>query len=129
MFKFDRRRRLWLLWIFATALVLQTALPLLASTSAKIQGKTVFEVCSVYGVKVLAVEFGEDRDHSTRPGFADQCPLAVLATLTQPQFVSQKIAEPGETTTHSRDDRHLAHPHDNSQAWVVARKQGPPPRS
>jgi hypothetical protein len=41
------------LWGFAAALVLKSAVPMLAAASAGLQGKPVAEICDVYGVATL----------------------------------------------------------------------------
>jgi hypothetical protein len=43
----------WALWVFAAALLLKSAMPWLASASAQLQGKTLVEVCTVYGVALV----------------------------------------------------------------------------
>ena len=43
----------WALWAFAMALLLKAAMPLIATASAELQGKTLVEVCTVYGVSLL----------------------------------------------------------------------------
>lgn len=43
----------WALWVFAAALLLKAAMPLLATLSAHVQGKAVAEVCSVSGVATV----------------------------------------------------------------------------
>ena len=40
-------------WVFATALVLKSVVPMLASIAAAAQGRPVAEVCDVYGVKTI----------------------------------------------------------------------------
>lgn len=40
-------------WAFAGALLLKSAVPILASTAAALQGKAVAEICDVYGVATV----------------------------------------------------------------------------
>jgi hypothetical protein len=75
----------WALWVFAAALLLKSAMPFLATASAQWQGKTLVEVCTVYGVSLapLAAEPHAPGDPSDpAAGHADEhCALAALAAL------------------------------------------------
>ncbi|MFN3416956.1 MAG: hypothetical protein ACK4ZD_11650 [Caldimonas sp.] len=78
-------RRLSLCWL-ALMLLLKAALPLLAAGAAQAQGRTLVEVCTVYGVKTVVLDaagqvLGDASDESkgshsdtASPG-ADHCPL------------------------------------------------------
>jgi hypothetical protein len=43
------------LWAFAAALVLKSAVPMLAAAAAGLQGKAVAEICDVYGVATMVL--------------------------------------------------------------------------
>lgn len=74
---FPPRRRLptssrLALWLLALALAMKAALPMLAAVSAGLQDRAVAEVCTVYGVKTVAVALsagadaqGDDQDAAT----------------------------------------------------------------
>jgi hypothetical protein len=84
----------WALWVFAAALLLKAAMPLLASASAQMQGKTLVEVCTVYGVSL--VPLGGDRhepapDHGSAHGF-DHCALTALTALATPEPMTLDVA-------------------------------------
>lgn len=51
------------LWVFALALLLKAAVPLLATAAAQVQGKTLVEVCTVYGIKTVALDASEAAEH------------------------------------------------------------------
>jgi len=77
----------WALWLFAAALLLKSAMPMLASASAQVQGKTVVEICTVYGVSLVALD-GEPVDHPAGPAgdhpgdhAADHCTLTALTAF------------------------------------------------
>ena len=54
------QRRSWslriALWAGVCAVLLQSAMPLLASVSARAQGKSLVEVCTVYGVATVVLD-------------------------------------------------------------------------
>ena len=52
---FPRPSLRWAVWAFVPALLLKSVMPWLASASAGMQGKTLVEVCSVYGVARVPV--------------------------------------------------------------------------
>ena len=84
--KFRHTPLRWALWVFAAALLLKAAMPMLASASAHAQGKAVVEVCTVYGVSLVALD-GQDpapaSDHLADHG--DQhCALSALTALVEP---------------------------------------------
>ncbi len=62
---FTRRR--WALWLFAAALLLKAAMPMLASASAQQQGKTLVEVCTAYGVATVALNAHGDLTPQPQP--------------------------------------------------------------
>lgn len=74
----------WALWAFAAALLLQSAMPWLASTAAQWQGLGLGEVCTVYGVSLVQAGGHEHPDrgrhHPGEPG-DPHCPLAAFAAI------------------------------------------------
>jgi len=118
----------WALWVFAAALLLKAAMPFLATASAQIQGKTLFEVCTVYGVS-MAAPAGDSQDPASDQGAAhggEHCALTALTALATPEPpVFEVAAVPARETAAPR-----AHP--SSQApdacatWVARLKHGPP---
>jgi hypothetical protein len=118
----------WALWVFAAALLLKAAMPMLASASAHVQGKAVVEVCTVYGVSLVALD-GQDPapvpDHLAGHG-AQHCTLSALTALIEPPTGAAMAlpaplpAEPAPAV----QARPLAP--DASAAWVARLKHGPP---
>ena len=73
----------WALWVFAAALLLKSAMPWLASASAQMQGKTLVEVCTVYGVSLVAPGGGTGEpapEHASDHG-SEHCALTALTAL------------------------------------------------
>jgi hypothetical protein len=117
----------WTAWVFAVVLLLKAAVPLLATASAHAQGKTLVEVCTVYGVATVALD-GQDStpapDHAT-PHAGDHCALTGLAALAAPGTPPPMAPMPGPIGTVA-----LAHPSpqapDACATWVARLKHGPP---
>jgi len=131
MLRFLPTTRRWALWVFAMALLLKAAVPMLASAAAEVQGKTLVEVCTVYGVKTIALdassEAPHDSGHSASHG-AEHCALGgllVAAALDAPEASPRVAADAGSLRL--APDRHRPAPRDASAAWVAQLKHGPPP--
>ncbi|MCW7537991.1 hypothetical protein OOT46_09035 [Aquabacterium sp. A7-Y] len=96
----SRPLRHWTVFVAVLALLLKAAVPLLASAAASLQGKSLADICSVYGVRTVArqtAEFshdasaphpphedGNDSDDGSHPAGAhsgDHCALSALAAL------------------------------------------------
>lgn len=118
----------WALWVFAAALLLKAAMPLLASASAQLQGKTLVEVCTVYGVSLvpLGAQWQEPAPGQASAHASEHCALTALTALAAPEppmLASDPVLL--RETSKSR-----AHP--SSQApdacatWVARLKHGPP---
>ena len=118
----------WGLWVFVAALLLKSAMPWLASASAQIQGKTLVEVCTVYGVSLVPQGGNATEpapDHPSDHG-SEHCALTALTAFagTAPPSLAPAPALP----------RGAAPPgaHPSSQApdacatWVARLKHGPP---
>jgi hypothetical protein len=118
----------WALWAFAMALLLKAAMPLLATASAELQGKTLVEVCTVYGVSLVPLESSgqEPANEPMAQHGGEHCALTALAALAAP--------EPPLLTVAEAPRREAATPpaHSSSQApdacatWVARLKHGPP---
>ncbi len=67
----------WALWLFVAALLLKSAMPLLANASAKMQGKALVEVCTVYGVSLVPL------DGVLNQGSRAWLPAPVLTTIAR----------------------------------------------
>ena len=118
----------WALWVFAAALLLKSAMPWLASASAEMQGKTLVEVCSVYGVSLVSPsgDVGEPKPAHPSDHGSEHCALTALTAFagTEPPPLV-----PAVTALHGTPPPR-AHP--SSQApdacatWVARLKHGPP---
>jgi hypothetical protein len=133
---FSKSSQRWALWVFAAAMLLKSAMPFLAQASAQMQGKTLYEVCTVYGVSLVAVddsapdpsEKAPASDHAAGQG-SGHCALSTLATLasfTAPLLPPQ--AANAGSHLHLRAVS-SAPPPDASALWFARLKHGPPAHS
>jgi cobalamin synthase len=115
------------LWAAVCALLLKAAVPMLATASAHAQGKALVEVCTVYGVAMVALP-----DSSTPPASdelavhaSDHCALGALVALAVPP-----TATPPFAATTGQASPAPAHPSpqapDACATWVARLKHGPP---
>ena len=126
--KFRRVSSRWALWVFAAALLLKAAMPMLASASAHAQGKAVVEVCTVYGVSQVALD-GQDpapaSDHLVVHG-DPHCGLSALTALIEaPADAATALPSPRPATGALPVQARPLVP-DASAAWVARLKHGPP---
>ncbi len=121
----------WALWAFAAALLLQSAMPWLASASAQLQGRTLVEVCTVYGVALVQPGPGatgsadEPADHPSAHTGTD-CALTALAALAlvDPPLLVPLPALRRETVSSPAHASSLAC--DACARWVTRLQHGPP---
>jgi len=117
--------RAWLCAMVAV-LLLQAAVPLLATWAARSRGVALVEVCSVYGVRTVAVDAPGEKAPayvaSDSPcalasllGPWAPVPVAALPPLPAPRFAANIGHEPGAPP-----------PPDASQRWLTWRLHAPP---
>lgn len=131
-----QQRSSWVLWAFAAALLLKSAMPFLASASAQAQGKTLVEVCTVYGVSTVEVADAQSDAASHRPAGdlaaphgGDHCALTALTLLaTGEQAASAGLPGTALAATLPRSSA-LPWVPDASATWVARLKHGPPSSS
>jgi hypothetical protein len=118
----------WALWVFAAALLLKAAMPLLASASAQMQGKTLVEVCTVYGVSLVPLGGAGHEpapDHGLAHG-SDHCTLTALTALATPEPATlEVVAAPLHEVAAQREHPGSLAP-DACAAWVARLRHGPP---
>lgn len=117
------------LWVFAAALLLKSAMPWLASASAQMQGKTLVEVCTVYGVSLVAQPGGDAGepmpDHPSDHG-SEHCALSALTALA-PIEPAVFAPVPVLLRATSPPRAHLSsQAPDACATWVARLKHGPP---
>lgn len=127
----------WALWVFVAALLLKAVMPMLASVSAQAQGKTLVEVCTVYGVSLVPLDgSGASAPHDspatdhtpdhTATHTDPHCALSALMAFTAPE--PQALDVPAATKLGASPP--LAHPSpqapDACATWVARLKHGPP---
>lgn len=115
------------LWAAVCALLLKAAVPMLATASAHAQGKTLVEVCTVYGVALVALDDGNAPPATDELAVhaSDHCALGSLAVLGA--LPSLALPSPGVAAPSSPP---RAHPSpqapDACATWVARLKHGPP---
>ena len=119
----------WALWAFAAALLLKAAMPWLASASAQMQGKTLVEVCTVYGVSLVPLG---GAGHEPAPGGhasdhgSEHCALTALtalATVEPPLSALAPLLLRDATAPIAYPSSQVP---DACAAWVARLKHGPP---
>ena len=119
----------WAVWAFALALLLKAAVPMLASMSAQMQGKTLVEVCTVYGVATVALDdSGETKpmpaDHAGAHG-SEHCALSAVLALAAPE-PGPVIAVVATEWVHELPVRTHEPAPDAEADWIARLKHGPP---
>ena len=117
--------RAWL-WAMAALLLLKAAMPLLAAWSAQDRGVALVEVCSVYGVRTLAVD-GPAEPTALHPSADGTCALASLLGPWAPAPLGALLGIPVPDASVDHD-RHLPGPTrpDASKRWLTWRLHAPP---
>jgi hypothetical protein len=128
--------------VFALALLLKAGMPMLASLSAHLQGVSVAEVCTVYGVATIrpAAEAGAD-DHADHHGAhhgghhgkhgsphkSEHCALTGMVALSAPTALQATDLPCVDRASTPRQRQHRAAAHDACAAWAARLEHGPPP--
>jgi hypothetical protein len=119
----------WALWVFAAALLLKAAMPLLASASAQAQGKSLGEVCSVYGMVLVAPAQTDDgpRPYGAAVAHDEHCALQALTALA---LASPVTADPMRIAPRMLREALPTQPPsrvgDACALWVARLRHGPP---
>ncbi|KQU78529.1 MULTISPECIES: DUF2946 family protein [unclassified Rhizobacter] len=119
----------WAVWAFALALLLKAAVPMLASVSAQLQGKTLVEVCTVYGVATVALDdAGEPKpmpaDRAGAHG-SEHCALSAVLALAAPE-PGPALAVVATERAHEPPVRIEGPAPDAEADWIARLKHGPP---
>jgi hypothetical protein len=118
----------WALWVFAAALLLKAAMPLLASASAQMQGKALVEVCTVYGVSQVPPG-GQEQEpasgHAPAHGNA-HCALNAMTALSTVEPSLPAVAPVSLRKTSVLRPRAPDQAPDACAIWVARLKHGPP---
>jgi hypothetical protein len=114
-------------WAFAMALLLKAAMPLLATASAELQGKTLVEVCTVYGVSLVPLESsGQEQPAPMAQHGGEHCVLTALATLAAPEPPVLGVAEAPQRMAFAPRAHPSSQAPDACATWVARLKHGPP---
>lgn len=120
------------LWLAVCALLLKAAVPMLATASAQVQGKTLVEVCTVYGVATVALDEQAPSPSSTpapdhgATHAGDHCALSGVLALAAPGVDVQAVPALPSATTVPRVSPPMSPAHDACATWVARLKHGPP---
>lgn len=117
------------LGLVAFALLMQSAAPMFAAAAAKMHGVAMVELCSVYGVRTVAVdaEAPFDAHKNGEQASGSHCFLTFLtpgATLGAPVAAIHLHAPQRERTYLVA--RHAVSPLDASHRWLARRHHAPP---
>jgi hypothetical protein len=115
------------LWVFVAALLLKAAMPWLASTAALAQGKALVEVCTVYGVALVAPTGQEPVHDHGAPHGGEHCALTALTVLATPELPATNavIGAPVHAAL-LPTGKPSSRVHDSCAAWVARLRHGPP---
>ena len=118
--------RAWL-WAMVALLLLRAAMPLLAAWAANDRGVALVEVCSVYGVRTLAVDGPAEPASAAHLSADGSCALASLLGPGAPLPTAALPPVPTADVSPGRH-HHLRDPvrHDASQRWLTWRLHAPP---
>jgi hypothetical protein len=121
----------WWAWIAVAALLLKAAVPLLATASAQAQGKTLVEVCTVYGVATVALggaaEAGSDAPvHAVVQHGGDHCTLSSLLAGAIPPPMAMAMPVPLHLAVAIALPVGASCAGDACARWQAGLKQGPP---
>ncbi|HEY4069523.1 MAG TPA: DUF2946 family protein [Burkholderiaceae bacterium] len=118
----------WALWVFAAALLLKSAMPLLASVSAQMQGKTLVEVCTVYGMALVPLD-GDSQKPAPAHDTAhtdEHCALTALGALASAAPPVLAVASAALLDVVEPPAPPGSQALDACAAWVARLKHGPP---
>jgi hypothetical protein len=124
-------------WAVAASLLLKAAVPLLAAAAAQVQGRTLVEICTVYGVKTVTqgADIGAPDTggpgHDTRALHGEgHCVLTGLLALPGAAAAKATLDAPASACEPRLPA--LGPPLavlDKNLRWVVRLKHGPPARA
>jgi hypothetical protein len=139
------QRSAWLrhraIFVMVCALLLKAAVPMLASAAAGLQGKSVAQVCTVYGVATVAAQQGMDAAHAGHAGHdgstdhshhsaathgGDHCALAGMVALAAEDDAAPFVQPPVHRAPAPAPARSACAATDSCALWVARLKQGPP---
>ncbi|MCW7536767.1 hypothetical protein OOT46_02725 [Aquabacterium sp. A7-Y] len=124
------RTTVWM-WLVAAVLVLQSAMPLLATLAARQHGWALAEICTLYGVRTIRVDQAPSDDHQTplqgQHASESQCALAALlgGAPLPPRAAPVHLHAPQQAVV-PRDEAPLVVPLDASRRWLAGRLHAPP---
>ena len=119
----------WALWVFAAALLLKSAMPMLASLSAQMQGKALVEVCTVYGMALVTVDGTDSQKQSPAHDGAhgdEHCALTALTALASAEPPALGVAAAPQVDGIESRAPPGSSAFDACASWIARLKHGPP---
>ncbi len=120
------RRFTALAWLFAAALLLKAAMPLVASASAQAQGKALVEVCTVYGVALVPLDVPARDVPAPAAAHEPPCALSMLADGGTATTAPSVPAPPRTAAPDRVDGPSRTAPHDAAARWLARLRHAPP---
>jgi hypothetical protein len=128
----DRQRRAppirHLLWLLVAIVLLKAATPLFASLAASIRGVPLVEVCTSYGVRMVAMGT-EAGDPSVPAHHGDQADCALSPLLSSAPLAARSVVVPTRAAQASLPPCLVvatAHGGDAMRCWLSRRMHAPP---
>jgi len=126
-------RRPLLAWLLVFVVLLKAATPLLATLSARERAVPLAEICSVYGVRSVALEepSGTSKPRPSEHASSEHCvltPLLGAAMLTAPAGAAVQLHAPAQPLFQP-PAANSPLPPDAGLAWLAGRTRAPPPWS
>jgi hypothetical protein len=127
----------WTVTLAVVALLLKAAVPMLASAAAQLQGKSVAQVCDVYGVALPQQhDHAQHAEHAAHHGGhhsgsdaathkSDHCALTALAAFAA-HDVALASLPPAPRSAGVETPATFPAIRDACAAWAARLKQGPP---
>lgn len=114
-------------WVFALALLLKAAVPLLAAQAAQWQGKALAEVCTVYGVAMVPVDLSDSKSgqHGGAAHAGEHCALSGWVAMSSPQTPAA-VPRLAHASAPPRPEAAPVQRRDSCAAWAARLQHGPP---
>ncbi len=126
MFRLVRRQH-FAFWAVAFVLLLKAAVPMLASASAQAQGRTLVEVCTVYGVATVALDDAgtQGTPEHGQAHSGEHCTLTAVLALALPHALPAAVWQLSPPAQAPPRAWPVPVP-DAGAAWFARLKHGPP---
>jgi hypothetical protein len=122
----ERKPCRWLGLALSLLVVLQAAMPWLATQAAQMRGVALVEVCTTYGVRTVALDIGSEHAPASSAHGGEQCLLQAVGFGPAPALRSETPLPLAAASIIQRPG--VAAPaHDATAQWAARLKHSPPP--